>query len=1142
MTQGTKNWKNLMQGIVVAAVITVLITAGFASALNNQKSKGASMDVSSDEVIKKVSLSEDKSPTPESKENTYNPQSYYPEEFSNPTRNSSYEPGELLVKFTQDVVSTALKTSGKGFVKTGLASVDALNERYGVTAFKEILLQSNQQSKVYKCLFSPEIDVLSMAQEYEINSYVEYAEPNYIYRTSDIPNDPSFNQQWGLHNTGQTGGTPDADIDAPEAWDIETGNSDVVIAVIDTGVDYTHPDLAGNIWKNTDEIPNNGIDDDGNGYIDDVHGVSIIPPTDIDPYGEPASYQRYGLWKDETETWHFRFITSGLNKRYSGTITTDDTLCNVIPVNLMENEYTITNHNISFGVMKEPMETGFDFQFTGAVLNFDLSFATKLLHGWLFEVSPSLSVGQLMTIVNCPFTFRFTNTPIDDFGHGTHCSGIIAAIGNNGIGIAGVSWNCKIMAVKALDSRGSGSVDDLANAVYYAVDNGADVISMSWGGYFSSQILKEALEYADDHDVVLVAAAGNDNTWEKMYPAAYDMVIAVAATDHNDIKAEFSNYGYWVDVAAPGVDIYSTMPTYGTALNAYPYGYEENYASLSGTSMACPYVAGLSALLLSKNLCFNPHDMVKTIISNTTDPVDTSVYIGTGRINAFEAIQRTPAIAQVDKTLDETDVNGSIDITGSAWGESFCYYVIECGRGSDLDSWSELLNSSSPVSSGLLVSLDTTLLAEGRYTLRLRVVCSDGVYADTIWVVVHNFCNTFVVDDDGGPGVDYLRIQDAVNDTGDGDTVYVHSGLYSENVVIDRTIDLIGEERNTTIIDANSVVPLYSYPGVVILNSDGISLRGFTIQHGGYAGVWVNSNGNLISGNIIQNNTKGINIGYVGWRLFGFSHNTIVGNILTNCGTSVYLFSSSYNTISSNLITAFGCGAYLFLSDFNTLSQNTILDTRDGIYLMASSYNHVTGNTIADDALVPHSLTQGIMVVVDNLYFGVTSSYNVISENTVKNKCNGIRLSGFGEYWVSENRIYHNNLIDDSAYDDGAGIWDNGYHSGGNFWSDYIGVDQCNGPAQNISGSDGIGDTPYLIFGGTTQDSYPLMFQLILGDVNNDGFVNWRDIDPFVAAMNTQVTEFQAQHPTWNWRAADCNQDGYVNWRDIGPFVTLLSG
>jgi subtilisin family serine protease len=191
------------------------------------------------------------------------------------------------------------------------------------------------------------------------SSTVAYAEPNFLVRNQRVASDPRFDELWGLNNTGQAGGLDDADIDAPEAWDITTGSEDVVIAVIDTGVDYTHEDLAANMWVNPGEIAGDGIDNDGNGYIDDVRGWDFA-------YGD--------------------------------------------------------------------------------------------------------------------------NDPMDVDGHGTHVSGTIGAVANNGVGVTGVSWDVKIMPLKGLGDLGYGSIADLTEAIVYATkmrrDHGINVVASnnSWGG------------------------------------------------------------------------------------------------------------------------------------------------------------------------------------------------------------------------------------------------------------------------------------------------------------------------------------------------------------------------------------------------------------------------------------------------------------------------------------------------------------------------------------------------------------------------------------------------------------------------------------------------------------------------------------
>ncbi len=325
------------------------------------------------------------------------------------------------------------------------------------------------------------------------------------------PNDVSFKKQWYLHSTGQWfwvktllfGKIPiwypliakrGADIQAPEAWDITTGSPNVVIAIIDTGVDYTHLDLAANIWNNTDEIPNNGIDDDNNGYIDDVMG------------------------------WDFAYNN---------------------------------------------------------------------------------------------------NDPMDGFGHGTGCAGIAAAVGNNGIGITGVAWNCKIMPVKVLNDQGMGSTSNIVKGIKYAADNGADVISISIGSDDTSR-MRDAVNYAYSKGVFICAAAGNGASDTKNYPGAYENVTAVAFTNLRDKVHDSSSYGDWVDIAAPGSFLYTTAPS-------------QNYTYFGLSSGATPQVAGAAALLKSKDPSLTPAE-IKTLLCNNTDPYTGSHYIGTGRLNAYKAL------------------------------------------------------------------------------------------------------------------------------------------------------------------------------------------------------------------------------------------------------------------------------------------------------------------------------------------------------------------------------------------------------------------------------------------------------------------------------------------------------------------------
>ncbi|MFD1176018.1 S8 family peptidase [Paenibacillus puldeungensis] len=218
--------------------------------------------------------------------------------------------------------------------------------------------------------------------------------------------------------------------------------------------------------------------------------------------------------------------------------------------------------------------------------------------------------------------------PLDDVGHGTHVAGIISANVNNNEGIAGMMWGGKILPVKALDKSGSGTTYSVAQGIIWAADHGAKVINMSLGNYADSQFLHEAIKYAYDRDVVLIAATGNDNTERPGYPAAYPEVLSVSATDYNMQKASFSNYGDYIDVMAPGESIASTYPG-------------NQYAALSGTSMASPHVAALAALIRSVNPELKNTEVMDIIRNNVIDLGDAGrdKYFGFGQIDVYTALQ-----------------------------------------------------------------------------------------------------------------------------------------------------------------------------------------------------------------------------------------------------------------------------------------------------------------------------------------------------------------------------------------------------------------------------------------------------------------------------------------------------------------------
>lgn len=497
-----------------------------------------------------------------------------------------YREGELIVRF-----------------KTGLVKGSSLKVHASIGAAvkkRSAFVPSLELVKLPEGLSVQKAITLYMA-----DPGVEHAEPNYIRKLSAVPQDTLFGQQWALSNTGEfAGGTAGADIDATGAWDITSGSSSVIIAVIDTGVDYNHPDLVGNIWTGGESNCTDGIDNDVNGLIDDCRG------------------------------WNF---------------------------------------------------------------------------------------------------FDNNNTPMDDHGHGTHVAGIIGAVGNNFTGIAGVMWHVNIMPLRFIgfhedpeecggDTNFCGDVFDEIEAIQYAISKGARIINASFGENTFSEDERDAIADADAAQVLFVAAAGNDgenNDHSPMYPASHDLpnIISVAASDQNDQRAAFSNYGpASVDVAAPGVYILSTIPTF-VAPNGYDF--------FDGTSMAAPHVAGEAGLLWSYYTPFNHYQVLWTIL-RYSDPTPMIGWTFTGgRINAYRALSSLLTPANFTATPVSTSAI-SVTWTDAATGEDG--YIMDRRTGGG--TFTQLASLPADTS-----SFDDNGLADGtQYFYRLKAfntVPADSFYAET---------------------------------------------------------------------------------------------------------------------------------------------------------------------------------------------------------------------------------------------------------------------------------------------------------------------------------------------------------------------------------------------------------------------------
>ncbi len=526
--------------------------------------------------------------------------------------NRAFLPNVVAVKFKDR------RSFGEEAVATGIASIDALLNRYRATVMKQFVKESFirpdidrsvAMESIYNVFYAGNASALEVARAFAGDPNVEYAEPRYVYEISDIPNDALYASMPQF-----------AHVQAPAAWDVVKGAAgSVVIAVVDGGSDWDHQDLLANIWNNADEIPNNGIDDDNNGFIDDVRGWNFANNSN-DPTGLP-------------------------------------------------------------------------------------------------------------------------NTP-QNASHGTHVAGTAAAVTDNTIGVASISWNCVVMPINAGSPSSDRSIAYGYDGIAYAAANGAQIINCSWGGLGNpSSLEQDVINFAYANGALVVAAAGNasnDNDQNPHYPSNYKNVLAVGATGTaNDTKASFSNYGVTVDVFAPGVNIYSTVPN---------NGYQS--ASWSGTSMASPMAAGLAGLVKTLNPGYTV-DQLREQVRVTCDPIDAvnpafSGRLGKGRINALRAVTdfSIPSVRIKEVSFTDSGGNGiinageTIDLT-----IQFINYLAAAGNvaatltESDNNITVTSANATIPsIASGGVESTNFQFtVANGTpdgYILRFVTVLSSGAYSD----------------------------------------------------------------------------------------------------------------------------------------------------------------------------------------------------------------------------------------------------------------------------------------------------------------------------------------------------------------------------------------------------------------------------
>ena len=533
----------------------------------------------------------------------------------------NYAPGRIIVAFKDGV--TVATDAKKGLPQTNKAGVDLLSSRFKVRKMNAVFHgkagEKNQPSS-FLVEFDSEDAPITVARAYSNDPDVRYAEPDYIYRPrATYPNDPywsssgswgqGYSDQWDMERIGCTA-----------AWDITRGSASVIIAVVDSGIDYNHADIQANMWHNTDEIPGNGIDDDHNGFVDDYYGY-----------------------------------------------------------------------------------------------NFHDS----------------------------------TSDPMDTYGHGTHVAGTIGAVGNNGIGIAGVNWTCRLMAVKGLSSTGYSS--RLAAAIVYAVNQGASIINMSWGSEAVSQTIGDALEYAHQRNVVLCAAAPNIGLdLIESCPDGDNRVIAVSATDQNG-RLVYWGHGTKMAVSAPGgnsEDVKTCAVANVLSLRALDGGWVGNGCSiyvgtdlsrLAGTSMACPHVAGVAALVRAQYPTWTNEQIRQAIQMNATDLLDPGfdIYTGYGELNAFKAVTSPePMTAFISSPSNGRYVSGYYSIDGTATGPTFVQWRLEY-RPVATVAWASIATGSTPVVDNRLALWNTTSVPDGDYMVRLRTLGQGSILNAEFRTQVH---------------------------------------------------------------------------------------------------------------------------------------------------------------------------------------------------------------------------------------------------------------------------------------------------------------------------------------------------------------------------------------------------------------------
>jgi subtilisin family serine protease len=566
---------------------------------------------------------------------------------------------------------------GSKGLSCGVASVDAVLARHGLQGITQIFPQKRLAktatgqglARICQARVATGTDIYALCRSLEQTGQVEYAEPRLGRKMEYTPNDPGLGNQWFLST-----------IQATAAWDLSQGDTAVTVAIVDCGVQVTHPDLAANVWINPGEdINHNGSFDNWSSTYDSLGVLGDIDSVDNDGNG----------YLDDVQGWDF----AGPDV--------------AIPSPLGDNDPNVYGSNND---------------------------------------------------------------------HGTHVAGDASAVTDNGVGVSGIGFKCKVLPIKCSydnDYAASGGKSYIYfgyEGIVYGADNGADVINCSWGGGGFSQYEQDVINYAYGQGSLVVCAAGNDNSSAPHYPSSSENAFSVAATAAGDIKSSFSNYGTTVDVSAPGSSIYSTC-------------YSNTYQAWDGTSMASPVCAGLAALVKSYNPGWS-NVKIATQLLASTDNIDAlnSSYaglLGTGRINAYKALTTTVTSwtrYYSHRTDDGNDgilrAGESVDLTvtlRNGWDAASAVtglistsdYAIHLTSASGNYGAIGMGDTASVTTYGFTVD-STALPHRALFTIQIN---TDGdLYTDSFYVQIEQ-APVLLVDDDGGATVESYY-EDALSNSG----------------------------------------------------------------------------------------------------------------------------------------------------------------------------------------------------------------------------------------------------------------------------------------------------------------------------------------------------------------------------------------